>query len=111
MVFLTIVIQLFALLMLTSKINGTLHSEEIQDVMISSIIKELSGISKTACALRCKRSNECEKAAIQRNGPYFVCLHLNKSTNMEEGKKITVTVLHEFKIDDRSKCCSVYRID
>ena len=103
MILFTFFIQFSAISVLIPQIVANFYIEESQNVMLSSIIKELSGVSKAVCALRCKRSNECKKAAIQRKGQYNVCLHL-KRPDTEKGEKVTVTVLEEFKIINRSKC-------
>ena len=77
--------------------KGKVLIEEYQSVLASSIFKELFGVSKAACALRCKRSKKCVKAAINQKDSKEVCLHLKESNATDDNEKVIVRVLEEFK--------------
>ena len=77
-------------------LKGQVYTEQVQNVVESSIFKEYSGISKLSCALRCKRSKECIKAAVQQKDSEEICLHLKKPTTTDGEEATTVTVLKEF---------------
>ena len=77
-------------------LKGKVYTENDQSVLVSSIIKTLSNVSKPACVLRCKRSKECVKAAMQQKDSKDVCLHLKNST-ITDGEAVDALVLVEFE--------------
>ena len=77
-------------------LKGKVYSENGQSVLVSSIIKTLSNVSKTACVLRCRRSKECAKAAMHQKDTEDVCLHLKNST-ITDGEAVNALVLEEFE--------------
>ena len=77
-------------------LKSKVYTENGQSVLVSSIIKTLSNVSKPACVLRCKRSKECVKAAMQQKDSKDVCLHLKNST-ITDGEAVDALVLEEFE--------------
>ena len=88
-------LRLFALLTQFSLLKANRYTEEVRSVLVSSIVKELSGVSKPVCVLRCRRSKECLNAAIQKKVSGNVCLHLKNSTDTTDKETTLVTVLEE----------------
>ena len=83
-------------------IKGKVYIEENKSVFVKSIFKEISGISMQSCLLRCKRSKECLKAAIQQKQSGNLCLHLKNSTT-NGNEMVNVTVLEEFENEAKRK--------
>ena len=73
--------------------SATFYEEEYVEITQESVVKRMSGISRSTCILRCRRNADCLVAAIDD----FDCLFLkNESGNVSNGKEMTpVKILKE----------------
>ena len=79
--------------------TATFYEEKDIKITQESVIKRWSGVSRSTCALRCRRHEQCYHAAIEGND----CLLLKNGSfspssegdQSEEGRMLPVTILKE----------------
>ena len=78
--------------------SGTLYVRKTTNVFEETIVNTLTELSVIACALSCKTSIHCHRAAMTRRKAQMVCIHLNDSKEPDAtGTMIEVEILEELQ--------------
>ena len=81
----------------TSSPNGRVYAEVRKNVIGSTILEEIEGVSKINCALRCRRLKECIRPATEERQTGTVCLLLKDPDDAGKYVSFPMRVFDKFQ--------------
>ena len=110
-IWLLILIDLFGIPLIVNTQKGNAYTETQVRISLDSIIQTFTKVFSLQCLLKCRRSDNCEHAAIQTSGVSPpLCLHLSGDVSgnltCDKGRcdSVQVILMEEFKPNMPRKC-------